>query len=56
MTGKLFYAYEQFINHNWQTGALAPFLNPTVGTIFLGQNWQNYTAHILGVTLKYRFE
>jgi len=55
-TGKLFYVYEQFINHNWQTGALTPFLQPSANAIFLGQNWQNYTAQIVGVTLKYKFE
>ena len=55
-TGKLFYVYEQFINHNWQTGALTPFLSLSTSSIFLGQNWQNYTAQIVGVTLKYKFE
>jgi MtrB/PioB family decaheme-associated outer membrane protein len=55
-TGKLFYTYEQFINHNWQTGALTPFLGNSVNAVFLGQKWQNYTAQILGVTLKYKFE
>ena len=55
--GKLFYVYEQFINHNWQTGALTPSLTPNgSGSVFLGQNWQNYTAQIVGVTLKYKFE
>jgi MtrB/PioB family decaheme-associated outer membrane protein len=57
LTGKLFYVYEQFINHNWQTGALTPSLTPNAnGSVFLGQNWQNYTAQIVGVTLKYKFE
>ena len=51
-TAKLFYIYEQFINHNWQTGPLTPFLGPSVGAVFLGQHWQNYTAQIVGVTLK----
>jgi MtrB/PioB family decaheme-associated outer membrane protein len=55
-TAKLFYIYEQFINHNWQTGPLTPFLGPSVGAVFLGQHWQNYTAQIVGVTLKYKFE
>jgi MtrB/PioB family decaheme-associated outer membrane protein len=55
-TGKLFYVYEQFINHNWQTGPLTPFLGPSVNAIFLGQNWQNYTAQIVGVTLRYKFD
>ncbi len=55
-TAKLFYVYEQFINHNWQTN-VTPFLNNnSAGAIFLGQNWQNYTAQIVGVTLKYKFE
>jgi len=57
LAGKLFYVYEQFINHNWQTGALTPSLTPNAnGSVFLGQNWQNYTAQIVGVTLKYKFE
>jgi MtrB/PioB family decaheme-associated outer membrane protein len=57
LSGKLFYVYEQFINHNWQTGALTPSLTPNgSGSVFLGQNWQNYTAQIVGVTLKYKFE
>jgi hypothetical protein len=56
-TAKLFYVYEQFINHNWQEGAsLTPFLGPSVGAVFLGQSWRNYTAQIVGVTLKYKFE
>jgi hypothetical protein len=55
-TGKLFYVYEQFINHNWQTN-LTPFLNNnSANAVFLGQNWQNFTAQIVGVTLKYKFE
>jgi len=57
LAGKLFYVYEQFTNHNWQTGALTPSLTPNAtGSVFLGQNWQNYTAQIVGVTLKYKFE
>jgi hypothetical protein len=56
-TAKFFYAYESFVNADWQTGALTPALTPNgSGSIFLGQNWQNYTAQILGVTLKYKFE
>jgi len=56
-TAKLFYAYESFVNADWQTGALTPALTPNgSGSIFLGQAWQNYTAQILGVTLKYKFE
>jgi len=56
LAAKLFYVYEQYSNSNWQTGALTPFLNTSTNAVFLGQNWQNYTAQILGVTLKYKFE
>jgi len=57
LSGKLFYVYEQFINHNWQTGALTPSLTPNgSGSVFLGQNWRDYTAQIVGVTLKYKFQ
>jgi len=56
-TAKFFYAYESFVNSDWQTGALTPALTPNgSGSVFLGQNWRNYTAQILGVTLKYKFE
>jgi len=56
-TAKFFYAYESFVNADWQTGALTPAITPSAsGSIFLGQNWQNYTAQIVGVTLKYKFE
>jgi MtrB/PioB family decaheme-associated outer membrane protein len=56
-TTKLFYVYEHFTNHNWQEGAsLTPFLGPSVAAVFLGQSWRNYTAQIVGVTLKYKFE
>jgi hypothetical protein len=55
-TAKFFYICEQYINHNWQTGALTPFLGNAVNAVFLGQNWQNYTTQTVGVTLKYTFE
>jgi MtrB/PioB family decaheme-associated outer membrane protein len=56
LTAKFFYIYEQYINHNWQTGALTPFLGNAVNAVFLGQNWQNYTAQTVGLTLRYKFE
>src|SRR5262249_27594407 len=56
-TAKFFYAYESFVNADWQTGALTPALTPNgSGSIFLGQHCKNSPAQILGVPLKYRFE
>jgi MtrB/PioB family decaheme-associated outer membrane protein len=58
LTAKLFYVYESFTKHDWQTDTLTPFLGPAVaGTpIFLGVDQKNYWAQIVGVTLKYKFE
>ena len=58
LTAKLFYVYESFTKHDWQTDTLTPFLGPAVaGTpIFLGIDQKNYWAQIVGVTLKYKFE
>lgn len=58
LTGKLFYVYESFTKHDWQTDTSQPFLGAGVaGTpIFLGNDQKNYWAQILGVTLKYKFE
>jgi Putative outer membrane beta-barrel porin, MtrB/PioB len=55
LTTKLFYAYERFTKSNWQTDSLTPSL-PGVPAVFLGQDWKNYSAQIVGVTLRYAFE
>ncbi len=55
LTAKLFYAYETFTKSNWQTDTLTPSL-AGVPAVFLGQNWKNYSAQILGATLRYKFE
>src|SRR3984893_17449192 len=55
LTARFFYAYEGFTKHNWQTDTLTPFL-PNVPAVFLGQDWKNYWAQIVGVTLKYKFQ
>ena len=54
-TAKLFYAYESFTKHNWQTDTLTPSL-PNVPAVYLGQDSKNYWVQIVGVTLKYKFE
>ena len=58
LTGKLFYIYESFTKHDWQTDTSQPFLGPGVaGTpIFLGNDQRNYWAQIVGVTLRYKFQ
>ncbi len=58
LTGKLFYVYESFTKHDWQTDTSQPFLGPGVAgsPIFLGNDQRNYWAQIVGVTLRYRFE
>ncbi len=58
LTGKLFYVYESFTKHDWQTDTSQPFLGPGVaGTpVFLGNDQKNYWAQIVGLTLKYKFE
>jgi MtrB/PioB family decaheme-associated outer membrane protein len=58
LTGKLFYVYESFTKHDWQTDTETPFLGPGVAgaPIFLGADQKNYWAQIVGVTLRYKFE
>jgi MtrB/PioB family decaheme-associated outer membrane protein len=55
LTAKLFYAYETFSKSNWQTDTLTPSM-AGVPAVFLGQDWRNYSAQIVGMTLRYTFE
>ena len=55
LTAKFFYAFETFSKSNWQTDRLTPSL-AGVPAVFLGQDWKNYSAQILGATLRYKFE
>jgi hypothetical protein len=55
LTGKLFYVYESFTKHDWQTDTVTPFL-AGVPAVFLGADQKNYWAQIVGVTLRYKFE
>lgn len=52
----LAYAFESFTKHDWRTDTLNPFLPGVVSSIWLGNDAQNYTAHIVAVTLGYRFK
>jgi MtrB/PioB family decaheme-associated outer membrane protein len=53
-TAGLSYAFEVFDKSNWRTDQLDPFV-PGVSSIWLGNDIKDYTAHILAVTLGYRF-
>jgi opacity protein-like surface antigen len=54
-TASLNYAFESFQKKDWQTDTLDPF-QPGVSAIWLGNDPKNYDAHIVGVTLRYKFE
>jgi MtrB/PioB family decaheme-associated outer membrane protein len=53
-TASLGYAYEQFKINDWRTNHLMPF-TPGVTSIWLGNDTRDYTAHIIGLRLGYRF-
>jgi MtrB/PioB family decaheme-associated outer membrane protein len=49
------YAFESFQKNDWRTDRLVPFM-PGVTSIWLGNDERNYSAHIIGATLAYRFK
>jgi MtrB/PioB family decaheme-associated outer membrane protein len=49
------YAFESFRKNDWRTEGLNPF-TPGVTSIYLGNDLRNYAAHIVAVTLGYRFK
>ena len=54
-TASLIYVFESFSKHDWRTDSLNPFI-PGVAAIWLGNDQKNFAAHIIGATLRYRFE
>ena len=52
----LAYAFERFTKDDWRTDTLNPFLPGVASSIWLGNDAKNYTAHIVAVTLGYRFK
>jgi len=56
-TAGVAYVFESFEKHDWRTDTLNPFI-PAVGLggIYLGNDLKDYTAHIVGLTLAYRFK
>jgi hypothetical protein len=54
-TASLIYVFESFSKHDWRTDSLNPFI-PGVASIWLGNDRKNFAAHIIGATLRYKFE
>jgi len=54
-TARVGYVFESFQKHDWRTDQLNPFI-PGVSSVFLGNDLRNYTAHIVGATIGYRFK
>jgi MtrB/PioB family decaheme-associated outer membrane protein len=57
------YAWESFEQHDWRTDQLTPFVPvpsaaglPGQTSIWLGNDVKNYTAHIVGASIGYRFK
>lgn len=54
-TASLAYVFESFEKTDWRTDTLNPFI-PGVSSIWLGNDAKNFSAHIVGLTLGYRFK
>jgi MtrB/PioB family decaheme-associated outer membrane protein len=54
-SAKLGYAFEMFSQDDWRTNQLNPFI-PGVSSIWLGNELRDYTAHMIGASLAYRFK
>jgi MtrB/PioB family decaheme-associated outer membrane protein len=54
-SASLGYAYETFQKNDWRTDRLSPFLPGISSSIWLGNDARNYDAHIVTLTLGYRF-
>jgi hypothetical protein len=52
---KVGYVFEMFDNNDWRTNTLNPFI-PGVSSIWLGNNIRDYTAHMIGASVSYRFK
>lgn len=55
-TASLNYIFESFTKHDWRTDGLNPFLPAAGNSIWLGNDQKDYTAHIIGATLRYTFK
>jgi hypothetical protein len=62
-TATIGYAWESFEQHDWRTDRLTPFVPvpstaglPGQTSNWLGNDVKNYTAHIIGASVAYRFK
>ena len=54
-SAKVGYMFEMFDNNDWRTNTLDPFV-AGVSSIWLGNDLRNYTAHLMGASVAYRFK
>ena len=54
-TASLGYVYETFGQHDWRNDTINPFVPAVGSSIFLGSKIHGYDAHIVAITLGYRF-
>lgn len=54
-TASLGYVYEAFGQHDWRTDTVNPFVPALGSSVFLGHQTHGYDAHLLAMTLGYRF-
>jgi hypothetical protein len=52
-SASVFYSFQTFRKHDWRTDTLNPFMGPDA--VWQANDSRNYTAHIIGATLAYRF-
>jgi MtrB/PioB family decaheme-associated outer membrane protein len=53
LSASVWYAFESFHKQDWRTDQLNPFMGPDA--VWMDNKDRNYTAHIIGATLAYRF-
>ena len=54
-TAALRYTFEQFEKQDWRTDQLTP-TTPTASSVWLGADLKDYSAHIIALTVGYRFK
>ena len=56
-TASLSYVYESFEKHDFRSDKLTPWINDAgQHTTWLGVDAKGYAAHVIGATLRYRFD
>ena len=50
------YSFESWQYRDFRTDTLQPYVAGPANVIFLGEKYQSYTAHIVGVTLGVEFK